>query len=306
MIAIPEEGTFWMPILRKQKTDSKNLIPWPQLTSYLEYITKNSQFKLWNLNSETLVDSFRENEGITLGVLMSRFYSAFAIKNRKKMWGDKTPSFFRMIAVINNIFPQAKYIHLIRDGRDIFLSQKRANHYKRNIAIGALEWKHKIEVCQKALKALDPKAYIEVTYEDLVDDPDRVLKNICRFLGVNYEPTMLTYFKDSKQFIGEHHSDLIFRPISTSSVKKWRKEFSVDEVSIFQTIAGTTLSKFGYDLAPVHSNRFSTFLHVGFRIACGIPGRLVRLCFTVIVLNLSAKLGLKTSAAGKGFTTKKN
>jgi hypothetical protein len=302
-VAIPEEGTFWMPLLRSYGRNPQTSIPPEVLQNYLRYIGKNSQFKLWLLDDNGIRERALSMEQITLSQLMSLYYDAYARLQGKVRSGDKTPSFFRMVPLLSNLFPQAKFVHIVRDGRDIYLSLCKMG-YKGNLSVGALEWTFKVVKAQRDLAKLDPSRVLELRYEDLLAAPGSKLEEICAFLHVTYNSSMLDFWKTSRNYIGNHHSQHIFKPVANDNVKKWKRRMSSVEVAKFQKIAGTQLTRMGYELddaLPPVSN-----LSIFFDLAYGLPCRLAKVIFTAIQLKITARFGLGTDAAGKGVLPDKN
>jgi hypothetical protein len=301
-IAIPEEGTFWMPFLRKYGRTPRKKISGTELDRGLSYIEKNSQFRLWRIHPAEVCRHLKnKDDGCTLTELMSEFYNYYARSAKKSSWGDKTPGFFRMIPILDRLFPAARFVHLIRDGRDVYLSWKRRNPRKRNGAVAGAEWTHKVGKTRQALHRLEPGRSIEVRYEHLVANPQKTLRVMCHFLKLEYEPEMLDYWKTSARFIGARHSELIFKSITSSAVENWRDALSRNEVRHFEYVAGRMLVSLGYELSGWTPPEFIPPLSVILQLAYGLPVRAVEVIFTHLNLKVSSMLGLGTRAAGKGL-----
>lgn len=305
-IAIPEEGTFWMPLLRRFKQNTDRIIDKAQLQRYFQYIERNTQFSLWGMNPANVFERIEQKDGgCTLAELMSGLYEAYAQCQDKTVWGDKTPSFFRMVPVLADLFPKARFINIIRDGRDIYLSWRRLDPTKKNVSVSAAEWLFKLYKAGNSLKTISQSRRLETRYEDLVADPDATLRNICKFLDVEYEDAMLNFWKTSDRYIGRHHSDLIFRPVSHESICKWKKQFTRREIANFQFIAKKALKSYGYELSPVCSDHTETFFDVSWQLAWGLPHRAFQVIHTALDLDISARFGLQTKASGKGEAPEK-
>lgn len=300
-IAIPEEGTFWMPLLRKYGSSPQKKIHGHRLRSYLDYIKNNPQFRLWGCDQKDFFEIIERREhGCTLAELMVGLYSGYARYHGKSLFGDKTPSFFRMVPALNQLFPDARFINLVRDGRDIYLSAQKMDSAGRNISVAAMEWNFKVRQAARALQGLGPERRITVRYEDLIGDPHATLEKICNFLMINFESAMLDYWRNSNRFIGAHHSDLIFRPVSSVSIEKWRKQLSMKEIGCYQLIAGNTLRAYGYEIDRNAAGKFQSISRVVHQLICGLPSRALQVLYTAFNLNLAARFGLTTDAAGKG------
>lgn len=298
-IAIPEEGTFWMPLLRsfrkQEELDFTKEGVW-------EYLRKNSQFQLWNVSVEAAAHECKTTPCRSFAEFMSVFYDVYAQKNGKLFWGDKTPSFFRMVPVLQHLFPEAKFIHLIRDGRDNYVSWKRMNVHQRNASVAAFEWSHKIKKAREDLKALRKQQLIELRYEDLVREPEETLVRVCRFLGVEFEAGMLNFWRSSAEFIGAHHSQSIFKPVTTAHIGKWRTALPEAELRRFEYIAGKKLEEHGYELCCKQNVSLFEFVIIVWELGIGLPRRLTSVILTALSLKLSFRFGLATKAAGIGGT----
>lgn len=300
-IAIPEEGTFWMPLLRRFRNRSNVHIPQKELENILKYISKNSQFKLWCMDPNPVISEILSSKQCTLRNLMEAFYKHYAILQGKNIWGDKTPSFFRMIPVLNQIFPEAKFIHVVRDGRDVYLSRKRMNPLMKNLSVSAIEWKYKIIKARRDLEKLPTNKWIEIRYEDLVKNPENIVKKICEFLGIKYEKKMLLFYKDSSKYIGKHHSKLIFKPISKSSLGRYKRELSFKDTRKFELLTKDLLKLYKYEILTSRSYKdLLVFFEIFLDLLIGIPVRIVRVLYIKLILDISSKLGVSTTAAGAG------
>lgn len=301
LIAIPEEGTFWMPLLKKFGTSPLKKIKGNQLHNYLEYIKKNPQFKLWGCDPNKLFSSIKEKkDGCTLGELMLQIYLNYSSQCGKKLQGDKTPSFFRMVPALNRLFPDAKFINLVRDGRDIYLSTRKIEPSRKNISVAALEWSHKVQKVSQSLAPFNSHRHMTIRYEDLVTKPQEIMETICNFLQVEFEPAMLEYWKNSDQFIGSHHSKLIFSPVSSNSVQKWKRQLTKQEIGNYEYLAGNSLRKYGYEMDCGNIKPPQISGRVIWQLLYGLPTRALQIFYTALNLKIASRFGLKTGAAGKG------
>ncbi len=296
-IAIPEEGTYWMPLLRQYRKDPHQLFTQNNFNKHIEYIWANSQFKLWDISS----GEFRSKVNIVtcpdIYTLMNTIYTLYSEKHKKTMWGDKTPSFFRMVPELSFLFPHARFIHIIRDGRDLYLSWRKMDSTKGNIAVGGLEWMYKVQHAQKDLINFANSRHLQIKYEDLAANPANNLIDICHFLQIDFEPSMLEFYKNSHNFIGNHHSKLIFQPLSTISVNKWKTKLSPSEVIIFENIARKCLIENKYQLSS-EELQYCSYLQTFFKLMYGLPFRAWQIGVTMLRLWFAARFGTATNASG--------
>ncbi len=299
-IAIPEEGTFWMPLLRSERSALGGRISGKKLQRYIEYIRKNSQFRAWRLDAESKLQEILERGDTTLAELMESVYSLYARSQNKMFWGDKTPSFFRKIDELSQLFPSAKFIHIVRDGRDVFLSMRKREPSRDNIAVAALEWMRKVETASRSIERLGSERGYVITYESLLENPEQEVANLCAFLNIEFEHGMSEFYKSSEKYIGQKHSDLIFQPLSKVSVGKWKAELTGKECRIFGVIAHNCLQKMGYPIFPAGTGNAADKADAFARLCLGLPFRAFQVVWTAARLDVSAKLGLMTDAAGRG------
>jgi len=297
-VAIPEEGTFWMPLLRAHRHDYDRPLKQTVLGKYLEYIAKNDQFRTWCLPIDRVLEDLAGRERVKLADLMEAFYATYARLQQKAYWGDKTPSFFRKIDHLARIFPNARFIHVVRDGRDVFLSMRRLEPSRKNVAVAALEWQYKLEKARKSLLSLRAGRTLEIRFEDVLRHPETTLTEICRFIGIHYEHSMLDFYQTSRRYIGEHHSTLIFKPLSTQAAERWKSKMTPRENKIFEALTGGNLKQLGYQTRG--NGKLAVRESLGtFRLLCmGLPLRAMQVLVTALSLQLALLLRLQTGAAG--------
>lgn len=128
--------------------------------------------------------------GITNAVQAMRLVAArYAQQQGKRRWGNKTPKALIYIFELSMIYPDAQFIHVIRDGRESVASQARVSN--RNIFQGALLWRTGIRRGLRARSELAPGRYLEVRLEDLLYSPASQILRMCRFLGEKFDESML-------------------------------------------------------------------------------------------------------------------
>lgn len=301
-IAIPEEGGFWMPLLRKYGSKHGRLLSDHEIKSIIKYIRTSDQFKLWLINADEYFENIIMGNNISFSDFMYGLYHEYAVSQNKDVWGDKTPSFFRMIPEISKIFPNAKFIHIIRDGRDLFLSWRKIDPTKKNISVVALEWLYKVKKANDDLNRFCKDRFISIRYEDLVQDPEKNINEVCKFIGIDYENEMMNYWKKSNQFIGKHHSDLIFRPVSSISTKKWKRELTKKEIRKFETITGSLLTTNDYEIDSSISKSISTYFNILFDLLYGLPYRAAQVLMTRVNYYFSVKFGFELFSPDVGET----
>lgn len=187
-------------------------------------------------------------------------FRSYAEARGKSRWGDKTPFYTPDIDVIRCIFPRAKIVHLVRDGRDVVLSQKSIEWMSSNLPKLVLDWQWKTTIAHK-VGAVMGNDFLEVRYEDLVCRPEEILRRICAFIGEDYAPEMLNYSSNAEAVVPSEslrwHRNSV-QPPDPAQLQKWKKRLSKAERVVFEQLAGETLDLFGYErerLAPTMASR---------------------------------------------------
>lgn len=125
-----------------------------------------------------------------------------------RIWGDKSPSYILQIPLIKKLFPNAKIIHIIRDVRDHCLSMHHA--WGKNMMRAAQRWTDNISL-SKNDAAFFSKDCIEIKYENLIETPEKVVKKVCSFLGLEYTQQMLILTHPTEEIGAAKGKDIILR-----------------------------------------------------------------------------------------------
>ncbi|MCP4425013.1 MAG: sulfotransferase [Chloroflexi bacterium] len=196
--------------------------------------------------------SFLHNGPPTPAAFLDRLYTLYAQQHSAVRWGDKTPIYSSYVDLLHEIFPEAQFIHLMRDGRDVALSTldkwgKKKIHFDMYFA--ARNWARRTRQARQAEAELGPQQYYELRYENLVADPARELRPICEFLNEPFYPEMAEPQRLGQKDIapGTFHAP-VRQPPSTARIARWRKEMSPQDLRLFQHIAGPLLEETGYPL----------------------------------------------------------
>jgi hypothetical protein len=193
--------------------------------------------------SETLQAITRHDfHGIVDGLLR-----AWASSQGKSRWGEKTPQHTLYWRTILPEFPRVQVIHLIRDGRDVALSYKKAFFGPKHVYPLARRWQQYLAAAEEARAFLGDKAFLQVRYEDLLAAPKEELQRICKFLGEEFAPIMLAYHQEQNApYRDPRNAANLRRPIMSDNAGKWRSLMTSRELRIFEALAGASLERYGY------------------------------------------------------------
>lgn len=209
----------------------------------------------WHTNGETpvvLPDASLE-PCRTFADVVSQIYLSFATRDQKRRWGDKSPANTHHIALLAAGFPDAQFVHIIRDGRDAAQSFHRRWRYSPRHTIW--RWKSAVANGRRQGAALPPQRYMEVRYEVLTSAPEPEMRRICSFLGLPFDAAVL----QSAMRYMEREPDSANAGQMVKNSGKWQSYFSARQIRALEMLSGDLLSELGYpvshrgnsDLSPV-------------------------------------------------------
>jgi len=210
----------------------------------------HSRLALWKISSlaELLeshlanCDSYRE---IIEGIVQA--YSTDRGKHGASIWIDHTPTNGSYVGRLSALFPDAKFIHIVRDGRAIAGSITPLG-WGPNTPISAADWwVKKVSVAAVAEMTLGKSRAMRVHFEHLVADAEKTLRSVCEFLDVNFEIEMLEgagfhvpdYTKAQHAKVGSG--------ADKTRVDAWKEELTIREIELFEYQCADVLGYFGYE-----------------------------------------------------------
>jgi hypothetical protein len=165
----------------------------------------------------------------------------------------------RNVRVLHTLWPNARFIHIIRDGRDVCLSvmtwskADRATGFFRTwaedpVSTAALWWMCNVRHGREEGEPLGQHLYHEICYESLVTDPAKECAKLCAFLGVPYDDAMPRYHEHRPTVAPGLEADHAWLPL-TPGVRDWRSQMPAEDVERFEAAAGDLLDDLRYDRA---------------------------------------------------------
>ena len=226
---------------------------------FLDDLGRTGGFERMGIPSDALRESIRVQPPETYTAAIRSVYHEYASSREKTRYGDKTPIYILHLPLLSSLFPEAKFVHIIRDGRDVTRSFMDGGWTER-IEDGALYWKLQVRRGRSAGSRLGPGRYREVRYEELVDDPASVLSSLCSFLDLEYDPQMLSYQETAHRWASasrdpNRHRNLLREP--TKGLRDWRTQMSPAELAVAEYLIGDLLSELGYELGATPSRSFA-------------------------------------------------
>jgi hypothetical protein len=234
--------------------------------AFLETVTSHRRWGDFRIEGERLAERVSGIEPFDLGEALRAFYGVYAGRFGKPRWGDKTPNYVRRMSLIHGLLPEARFVHIIRDGRDVALSTRDLWFGPDSVEEAARRWRSLIEDARRQSEGLPH--YLEVRYEDLVSDAESALGVIGAFIELPWDPGMLDYHTTADERLKEIHRDietpkgkkvvrgemrkslhtLTGKPPQRDRIARWREEMGEADLRCFEEVAGGTLRELGYEV----------------------------------------------------------
>ncbi len=245
-LRVPHETHFLRPLLARFPL--QGILNREQIIEAREIVKHEGWWRRWKCPEETLDQCLDGQQPMDLATLISRVYVGTSGMEEHARWGDKTPIYALDIPQLAIVFPQAKFIHLIRDARDVVISIRNAGWLDRDLRRICQMWSGFTRDAVTHGRPMGDSKYLEVRYEDLVDDTERELRRICAFLGEEFDPGMLeSHISQSKEISilkKEFHSKLNRVP-SVCDKARWKKEMHPLEVAVVESHTGQVMTLVG-------------------------------------------------------------
>ncbi len=199
-------------------------------------------FRRWTLRFGFVLDQekvFREvsNGRRSFAGVLQAIFSQFARYHGMERWGDRTPEYNYDLPVLLSLFPQAQFLHVVRDGRDVALSMLRAGFGGANIYRVGVAWRKQMLLVRQFLEPLPAGQARTIQYESLLADPVKTLDTIRAFLGIADDPSLTV------GIAGDVHLQ-----IRATNTNKWTVAMRPAQQRLFETVAGDQLQRAGYPI----------------------------------------------------------
>lgn len=225
---------------------------------------RSRQFKRSGLTRKECEDLVLNPENTTYVQLLSQFMNLVAAKQGCDRWIDGTPSNALCLEEIAEHFPNARVIHVIRDGRAVALSRAklgwcgvRTNKFENALCYSAIYWERSVQAV-RSIRSLLGERYLEIRYEALVANPAVEINKLSKFLKIptivfNPDRNTNTHSQLSKTPLSNYSANSAFGDmpvgISTKAAYRWQEALTPEQVCLIENIVGDTLVQIGYTLS---------------------------------------------------------
>ena len=185
-----------------------------------------------------------------LGAVFAAVLDAWAAGQGKSRWGEKTPSNLYFWPQIAAWFPDAAVVHILRDGRDVAVSQIQAPFGPKTIPTAARRWVYFVTGIRALRDEMGSGRYVEVRYEDLLAEPETTMATVLRTIGEPFDPAMLDFHRRARPVGTDPVNDRnIQRPLQAANSGKWAGALTTRQLEVLESLAGPTLDACGYPRA---------------------------------------------------------
>lgn len=252
-LAIPAETRFVIPAYLA-RCEFGDLTDRDNRRALGEWITgrKSTKFHDLGLDADAVTDEIA-NGPPTVGSAVGLVFRAYARRFGRSRWGDKRPSYTKQVGMLLRMFPDAQFVHLVRDGRDCVASLLEMPWYKQDLYHAISGWREAIDTGHRLASRLGPDSYYELQYERLVADPADELIRLCAFLGEDFDTAMLRPQEIAERTVPKQKRwhDRTRSAISQGRIGSWAQRLEPWEIGLAETAFGDRLAEYGYEPSDI-------------------------------------------------------
>jgi hypothetical protein len=255
-IAITRETHWITDLLRGDDAVSPNEPVTRELLSRLRGVKRFTRLGVDQARLEGLLS---RTQPVYYAEFVRTVFDLYGEAQGKRLVGDKVPGYVRDISVLHALWPAARFVHLIRDGRDVCTSVLNWDRENRAVtrmpgwdddpvSTTALWWEQLVRIGRDAGSALPSELYYELRYEALVARPEAECRALCAFLGVPYNGPMLRFHEGRTRADPGLSAKKAWLPI-TAGLRSWRSDMTAGDLERFEAVAGAILDELDYPRA---------------------------------------------------------
>jgi len=196
---------------------------------------------------------------LTYSRLVTAIFDLYGKAHGKRLVGDKTPDYVRRIGILHKLWPEARFVHVIRDGRDVCLSMREWSKARPKpgdfmtwkndpVSTAAWWWGFNVRHGREAGRSLASRLYYELRYEALVACPREECERLCGFLELPFDEAMLRFHEDRVRPDPGLEQKRAGLPV-TPGLRDWKSHMPALEIECFEAAAGDMLDELNYPRA---------------------------------------------------------
>ncbi|MFD7711984.1 sulfotransferase family protein [Streptomyces sp. NPDC059785] len=250
-IAMPPETRFVLPAYAG-RLDFGDLRERANRAGLAEWITGREASRFHELGVDAGQVVRRITDGPpTLGSALGTVLRSYAEAHGKVRWGDKRPAYALHVREMLRLFPDAQFIHLVRDGRDCVASLLGMDWWHRGFHEAVATWAQVADTTRAHARRLGPGTWHELRFEDLLADPEKELRGVCGFLGEEYAPQMSEPHRVAASAVPARKTWhwRTHGALDASRAGSWATRLTPAQIALCDDVLGRRLTSYGYALA---------------------------------------------------------
>ncbi len=261
--------------------ERRGLTPEGRVTSELiSRMLEHPKFTRLKIRRELFPRLAGDGQPLDYASLVTKIFDLYGKAKGKGLVGNKTPAYVRKLDLLHKLWPKARIVHLVRDGRDVCLSavewpkgpiRKESFPTSKDdpVSTAALWWESHVRLGREVGNRLGSELYYEMRYEALIAHPQEECAALCAFLALPYDGAMLGFHEGRTRTGPGLDAKGAWLPVTTG-LREWRSQMSGEDVERFEAAAGGLLDELGYPRAVPRARPQSLDR------ASGIRGRLAQ------------------------------
>lgn len=245
-VAIAPE-TFFVRRFWQRRADYGDLARDETFARLLDDVTAMPAFAEMDLDAEAFVQTAMQGER-TCAAVFRQLLQQFARKRGVRVVGEKTPNHVLYLPTLYEFFPEARFIHVVRDARAVVNSWRSVPWASGRRWRDAEVWVEYVAAGRAAESWLGASLYA-VRFERLVQAPESVLRRLCQMLELAFDPAMLAFHEQAPQVVNverEPWKTNVTKPIDSSVAGRWRQQLRPGEVAEVEAVAADEMRNWGY------------------------------------------------------------
>ncbi|RYG21146.1 sulfotransferase [bacterium] len=229
--------------------ESSFRIPWARASNpeeALRRMRKHKSYENWRPAVEGEALPVFGDARELMELLVERYAEAHGTEN-PQVWIDHTPQNVRYATLAAEQFPDARFVHIVRDGRAVAASIMPLTWGPNTIVEAANLWINRVAHGVALETSALAERTVRVRYEDLLTAPEPTLQRLCGFCEIEFTPEMLTGGKFDVPKSTQHQHALVGKAPEAARAKAWESQLSAREIEIFESKAGELLRLLGYE-----------------------------------------------------------
>lgn len=220
-----------------------------------------------DLSSDYVLDKTRTK---SFWEVLSTLNDCYAESEGKQHWLSKEPGLFRHIYTLALNFPEAKFIYMVRDPRDVVASMLKGRLHAQNTYTAACRWRDEQRLCLNAFvdNALADRVSL-VKYEELLENPSDIIRRLMIRLNLPFEEQQLEFHKNDK--VVEHSMKSEFwsklsEPVDTKNTGKYKDVLNQRQVALIEACCGEEMRALNYEVNGSELRAISTYSKAFYRV----------------------------------------